>query len=335
MLIPVELPWTQAIASGWLYNFLYQSFQIQVCTVVGHAVSLGDIFVGIWIVVMLVLGIRYAVQYYRVASYFLRFRETTDPEFLEVFDEICKGRKKRNVKIIQTAAVDVPCCMGIWKKRILIPDKEYSRKELRYIILHEYTHLCNGDILTIQLINLLCIVFWWNPFLYLLKKDLNQSMEIRCDQTVVHTIGRLKRRDYLEVIFDAYKESTDGVRKPKVAGTAQLLEHYTDNMLERFQLVADGNPKSGFRRGDFAVIAIAVLVLIGSYSFVLQSYYDIPDDTYSTRDESYEINTQNTYIYERDGEYYLQRGQVEVPIDSKNVERLRNDGFIIKEQGDK
>ena len=94
--------------------------------------------------------------------------------------------------------------MGFFEKRILIPDKKYSREELHYIILHEYTHLDNKDILTIQLINILCIVFWWNPFVDILKGDMYQSIEIRCDQTVTKKLGKKltgKHTIYFE--FDA------------------------------------------------------------------------------------------------------------------------------------
>ena len=94
-------------------------------------------------------------------------------ELNNILDEICTDKEKRNIKIVQTAAVEVPCCIGIFEKQILIPDKKYSREELHYIILHEYTHLDNKDILTIQLINILCIVFWWNPFVYILKGDMS------------------------------------------------------------------------------------------------------------------------------------------------------------------
>ena len=182
--VPVELPWTKVVSGGSLYNFLYQIFGCEITCVAGHEIYVYHIFVVAWGVVMAVLLTRYLIQYHRVVSYFSEMEKTEDTELNNILDEICTDKEKRNIKIVQTAVVEVPCCMGILEKRILIPDKKYSREELHYIILHEYTHLDNKDILTIQLINILCIVFWWNPFVYILKGDMYQSIEIRCDQTV-------------------------------------------------------------------------------------------------------------------------------------------------------
>ena len=174
--VPVELPWTKVVSGGSLYNFLYQIFGCEITCVAGHEIYVYHIFVVAWGVVMAVLLTRYLIQYHRVVSYFSEMEKTEDTELNNILDEICTDKEKRNIKIVQTAAVEVPCCIGIFEKRILIPDKKYSREELHYIILHEYTHLDNKDILTIQLINILCIVFWWNPFVYILKGDMYQSI---------------------------------------------------------------------------------------------------------------------------------------------------------------
>lgn len=45
----------------------------------------------------------------------------------------------------------------------------------------------------------------------LLKKDLNQSMEIRCDNVVVQRLDRQERSDYLSVILKEFKNSQDRI----------------------------------------------------------------------------------------------------------------------------
>lgn len=170
--------------------------------------------------------------------------KTEDTELNNILDEICTDKEKRNIKIVQTAAVEIPCCIGIFEKRILIPDKKYSREELHYIILHEYTHLDNKDILTIQLINILCIVFWWNPFVYILKGDMYQSIEIRCDQTVTKKLKSAERGNYLTVILKEYKASVQGKEFRKPAGAMPLFEDHSDHLIERFRLVAEGQQSS-------------------------------------------------------------------------------------------
>ena len=249
--------------------------------------------------------------------------------FQEVHNEICTDKEKRNIKIVQTAAVEVPCCMGIFEKRILIPDKKYSREELHYIILHEYTHLDNKDILTIQLINILCIVFWWNPFVYILKGDMYQSIEIRCDQTVTKKLKSAERGNYLTVILKEYKASVQGKAFRKPAGAMPLFEDHSDHLIERFRLVAEGKQSSS-RIGRILVPVIAVALLVLSYSFVLQSQYEVPESTYNVENSIWEVNRQNAYVHEVDGKYYLHYERGNILLDKKTVKLLKKNGFKIR-----
>lgn len=260
---------------------------------------------------------------------FFRDEKTEDTELNNILDEICTDKEKRNIKIVQTAAVEVPCCIGIFEKRILIPDKKYSREELHYIILHEYTHLDNKDILTIQLINILCIVFWWNPFVYILKGDMYQSIEIRCDQTVTKKLKSAERGNYLAVILKEYKASVQEKEFRKPAGAMPLFEDHSDHLIERFRLVAEGKQSSS-RIGRILVPVIAVALLVLSYSFVLQSQYEVPESTYNVENSIWEVNRQNAYVHEVDGKYYLHYERGDILLDKKTVKLLKKNGFKIR-----
>ena len=88
---------------------------------------------------MAVLLTRYLIQYHRVVSYFSEMEKTEDTELNNILDEICTDKEKRNIKIVQTAAVEIPCCIGIFEKRILIPDKNIRVKNciiLFYMNIH-------------------------------------------------------------------------------------------------------------------------------------------------------------------------------------------------------
>jgi len=328
--VPVELPWTKVVSGGSLYNFLYQIFGCEITCVAGHEIYVYHIFVVAWGVVMAVLLTRYLIQYHRVVSYFSEMEKTEDTELNNILDEICTDKEKRNIKIVQTAAVEVPCCMGIFEKRILIPDKKYSREELHYIILHEYIHLDNKDILTIELINILCIVFWWNPFVYILKGDMYQSIEIRCDQTVTKKLKSAERGNYLAVILKEYKASVQGKEFRKPAGAMPLFEDHSDHLIERFRLVAEGKQSSScIKRILVPVIAVALLVL--SYSLILQPRYEVPESAYSRENKFFEdINQDSAYLYESEGKYYLYSGGKKIPLDEKSMKFLRKSGFKIK-----
>lgn len=84
--------------------------------------------------------------------------------------------------------------MGVLHKRIILPDRDYTETELRYVLLHEYTHFLNHDTVVKLLVTLFCMIFWWNPVVYLLQKDLEQTLEIKCDLSVARTLDEQERR---------------------------------------------------------------------------------------------------------------------------------------------
>ena len=328
--VPVELPWTKVISGGRLYNFLYRVFGREVMRVAGQRIYVYHIFVAAWVVVGTVLLIRYLIQYRRIEAYFSEIEKTDDAQFNQILDEIRTDKKKQKISVVQTAAVEVPCCMGGFEKRILIPDKKYLQEELHYIILHEYTHLDNGDLLTIQLINILCIVFWWNPFVYLLKKDVYQTIEIRCDRTVAEKLTRTERRAYLSVILKEYKASVERNEFRKPVEAMPLFEEHSDYLLERFRLIAE-QPQKCSRIGKIIVPVIAVTLLVLSYSFVLQPRYEVPPSDYDMQNYCCEVNGQNAHLYEVDGRYYLHYEQGDIPIDKKSAELLKKNHFRVQE----
>ncbi len=70
--------------------------------------------------------------------------------------------------IYQTNFVNVPTIFAT-KKTIFLPELDYSSQELNDILVHETQHINNHDLLIKQLINILSIIYWWNPFVYMYK----------------------------------------------------------------------------------------------------------------------------------------------------------------------
>ena len=198
---------------------------------------------------------------------------------------------------------------------------------MRYILLHEYTHLANQDIMLKMLIQVLCGIYWWNPLVYLLKKDLNQSMEIRCDLSVTRYLKEKERADYLEVMLKAFCES--GL-PDKSTGVACLAEERSKSLLERFRVVADMEIVQKERVNVFAGVVLLVL-LVASYSFILQSEYDPPISEIETDEDIYSMDEETSYIIRQGDTYILHTENVEAVIDEEVVLGLQEEGFTLKE----
>ena len=94
------------------------------------------------------------------------------------------GNRAEKIRVIETTLVNTPMIAGLMKPTIYLPKIIFSDTELYNILLHEWTHYIHKDIWIKFLLKLLCIIYWWNPFLYLLKHDIDDTLEIKCDISI-------------------------------------------------------------------------------------------------------------------------------------------------------
>lgn len=326
MAIPIELPWTRVVFGGKIYNGLYDFLRMQIDF--GIKISIYQIIPLIWMAGTIYLLVRLFTQYIKVTGYFGKLPVLKDEKIEEILAKMSTGKNKIP-RVVKTSAIHIPCCMGVFRKTILLPDKTYSDEDMYYILLHEYSHLKNNDILTKILINIVCALYWWNPFVYLLKKDLNQSLEIRCDGIVVKGLDNEKRCEYLSVILKEFKDSSNTGKQNDIR--MQLFEKHSEKMIERFQLVTSDRNGS-LRRGNVIAWLIAGCLLIVSYSFIIQTEYDVPMVDIETNSEAHEVDNENSFLKKQsDGSYILHTENSDIPISEESAKQLMSDGFTVLE----
>jgi len=97
-----------------------------------------------------------------------------------------KNRNKsiviNNYNIIELNINDsIPFSFFKW---IFIPSKT-NIKNLHEIIIHENEHIRQMHSIDVLVSELFCAVFWWNPFAWLLKKEIKLNLEYLADQGVL------------------------------------------------------------------------------------------------------------------------------------------------------
>lgn len=216
---------------------------------------------------------------------------------------------------------------------ILIPDEGYSDDDKALIIRHEYMHLINNDLAVQFLINMLCAIYWWNPFVYLLRLDLEQYFELRCDSNVTQDMSETQIADYLDVLLKVYKKKR---KSPNRYGIGLLGTHRRrdKDIKERFIMLSKGQHRRNRTIGKIAAIVIASVFMVISYSFIFQSNYDVPEDTYNTESDTYEVNQSNSYLIKQHNGSYIWRTSdgFEKEIDEESANMLIKDGFTVIDQ---
>ena len=226
-----------------------------------------------------------------------------------------------------------PWGLGFLKKRILIPDKDYSHQQLYCILCHEYTHFRNRDIETKILLQLLCCVFWWNPCSYLLLREIDQILEIRCDLAVTKVMERKEKSVYLETILRILQEGMgrDG-SKTKLPSAMLFQQGKNREVLERFQIVKDAKESKRSIIGGCATAALLCFLLCGSYLFQFQAAFSPPEiEGELTPDDAYLIdNKDGTYTLVYDKEQMKKRKNTTFRY-SPAIEGMIEQGFEVRE----
>jgi len=317
LFLPIEFPWTQVINGGIVWNRILEVLSTSLGTM---PIDIGVILLAIWIVVALIKMSRIFVNYYKSSDCVRKLpkkRIKLDMPALSNFD------------VYKTKSITTPCAAGIMNRIILFPDREYSQKQEAYILMHEITHHKNHDIITKLFINILCACYWWNPFVYLLKKDINQSLEIRCDQQVTQHLDDEGKVEYLSVILEEFKNSLN-ISKPSREYIMKVTGEEKHALVERFTLVANGKYVVPIWR-KVMVVGILVVFFVGSYSVVIQSVFDVPQG--DMEDGTYIYDSSDSYIIKhRDGSYSLITPSEEVEVDEEDVGFYVDADFIIREE---
>lgn len=250
---------------------------------------------------------------------------------------LCKIQRKYNhkhkVEIWQSPSVDVPMGIGFIRKTILLPEYDYTESELYFILLHEYTHFINHDITVKLLIHIFCCIFWWNPCVYLLKDDLDQILELKCDLSVTEYMDKNEKASYLEVLIEMFTNLEEKGKKKYSITSFTLFQTKSETaMKERFQVIIDQHVrKKTMRMYYYLWMALLCGSISFSYFFQFQAEFSPP---LSTEEE---MTPESTYILDNgDGTYTLvdlqERGNENKMVIHKKeiVENMILEGFVLK-----
>ncbi|MEG1918538.1 MAG: M56 family metallopeptidase, partial [Oscillospiraceae bacterium] len=95
-----------------------------------------------------------------------------------------------------------PLLVGRLHPQIVLP-RLYEGEEARTIFTHELTHWSHNDIAAKLLLAVVCALHWYNPAVWLLRREWNRDMEWDCDEAVLQNATLPQRRAYGEIILRA------------------------------------------------------------------------------------------------------------------------------------
>lgn len=202
------------------------------------------------------------------------------------------------------------------RRKILLPSREYAADELRHILRHELQHFQTHDLLVKWMIRVFQCLFWWNPLVYLLGRDLDQVLEIKCDLSVTKGYGKKETVAYMRTIKHQLEQTIDREKTVPLTSASLVGNFAISNVEERFLYLAESlkpTQRKALPKPAFAVLFAALI--LASYSFVLQPSYPAPEFDENGEKIQYMEIEDIKLIHKKDGSYQeiYQNESVDIP----------------------
>lgn len=337
VLFPIDFQFTQGISLGGVFSDLYHVLWMEKYTIAGVDFYIGSLLCVLWIGVSAILLLRFAAEYRGMCKVLKNLPVREDRQCT---DTLCKvfaqTGKKHRVVVCKSTGSSMPMGIGVRKWRILLPDRTYSDEELYYILLHEYTHFLNGDLVIKILTHIYCCIFWWNPVARLLKKDLDQSLEIKCDLCITEVLSARETVAYLQTIVSSLKALGEKTKFAGLNGTVSLGDGGKNEVVERFRIVQKNKEGVAGSVKHIALwISMFVIIMAFSYSFVPRQSYDPPKEEIETGSQVLEITPENSFILHKNGNYFWiikVKGYPTKELTEEFAQELTDNGFEMKKE---
>ena len=243
----------------------------------------------LWLLGM-VLGL---FRWFFISKSVRRYRSTAIPctndiindRFHQVSHRLSIGRK---VSLMLSPLINSPMTTGVLKPIVYLPAglvSGFSNDELDTIFTHELSHIKRHDYLVNLTLVVLETLFFFNPMVWLMARDLRKEMEFACDEQVLQYIDRLT---YTRVLLQLQVAKA----QPAVALAAKRGQ---SEFKERVDRIIGGHPS---RPAHSYGLATAILAC----GFMLMSAFDLkqPEVTEAFTEVEEELVQDTLYTQKQD-----------------------------------
>lgn len=264
--------------------------------------SIWDILLVIWLIGILFQLILYWRQYKQIDRIVIQTGKNVSyhSNYMKAFQSIqISYGISRQLPVYEIPMLSSPMLFSIRNPRILLPaENNYSDDDLYFIFRHEMTHFLHHDLLYKFFFQLLFIVYWWNPLKYILKRQVNNLLEINVDSSLTQNFE--DAIPYMECLIKIKKQCAVSNKNYFDSCTLSISNIKEGSLEKRFQLLA--HPSKQPHRFSGIFILISISIFLSSY-FV--TWEPLPVDNSSTMNEQdFILTEENAYaILNEDGTY--------------------------------
>lgn len=190
---------------------------------------LTDVLPGLWAAGALAVLLRAGVGLWRWKRRMQRNAYPARPEQTAALAALCGAR--RAPRLLRSPAVASPVTVGLFRPCIVLPARGYGPEELAYILRHEWTHVRRWDIAYKWLALLVGAAHWFNPLVWLLRREIDAACELSCDAAVAQALGREERAAYCRTLLHAAAPQAYPLPRVGLGGGKQDMKERMANIM--------------------------------------------------------------------------------------------------------
>lgn len=142
------------------------------------------------------------------------------------------------IPVCVSEAVVSPCLFGLFRPCILVNSTVMEDPVLcHYVLEHEMTHYRQKDHIWTFLRIVLCVVYWWNPLVWIGASCAGEDAELSCDAKVIRGLSAGDRKAYGYSLLQLLKDA--GGRKPGMC-VATSMSGGKNGLKRRMEGIASG-----------------------------------------------------------------------------------------------
>lgn len=308
LLFPFEIAYSTNIYFPQDLSNLIICFKTDFIRIGNHSLSIWHISLMIWAAGSAITMIRYLLRRHSFHAMILSLGTDISAEepYHSLLDAVCQKHDKKNLfHIVKLYGITSPMITGIRRPYILIPeDFDADIQDMYYIFSHEAAHFFHHDLLLKLFSEFLCILYWWNPFVVLLKRQIATMLELRIDLQITNSPDPQERINYLNCLIRAARAEAS---VSTFAETAISFCNTNESLLtQRFSIIMNAPRKKADQRKQLLFSLFIIGLYIISIVFIFEPFF-IPEDIegfWARPDNAYLIeNPDGTYDFYCDNEY--------------------------------
>ena len=297
-----------------LYNTKYCWLRLRVDTLI----------FSIWFTVAFILLLRLLVQYIRLHHALSAFFVEKEGAYAYLY-EFLQEYLAKPIRIALIPEPISPAITGLLHPILIMPDgQSFSETELKYICLHEIAHYKEHHLWLGFLMEIICRIHWWNPFVQHLKKEFMLFLELSNDFFLIQSNPKFSVTDYAELIVKTAKR----IQSARLAEPSRMM-HFAVNdtsvLSTRIYFILNNQENtSRFKRVHGYLCHTAI------FAVVIFSVFCVPEpnfrELYPVTDGAVELREDNAYIIDHGTKQYTiyYEGRFFADIDhlSEDLKRL-------------